>query len=330
MRYELEPTADAAVELLDIAEREDDPALLSEAHLLMGVSTSWGTEMQVAIDHLDQAVECFEATQSGFVAFRVGPNPGVVAYAVNGLLRWQAGLPDTALDRMDGAVRIARELDHPYSVAYALHHANLLDLWRTDHESVLARSAELQQLTDVHDYPVWRALALVLRGTAMTANGQGDVGLATIEQGFAIYSELSTPPVFWPMLLMVRAMAYALAGDPARGLALIEEAHASVAPGDPLVAELFQARGDLLVAARPGDTMEAEGLFEQAAAASGRRGARMLELQALTSLAAVRRGRSDGPDTVRRLQAAYEGFSEGFSAAPLAAARALLREPDET
>jgi predicted ATPase len=326
MRYELEPTAEAARELMDIAEKEADPALLSEAHLLMGVSTSWADDMDLALDHLDLAVASFDATSSGFVEFRVGPNPGVVAYAVSGLLRWQAGHPDRAVDRMEGAVRVARDLDHPYSVAYALHHATLLDLWRADHESVTARSSELLRLTETHDYPVWRALAVVLHGTARIASGEPDAGLAEIERGFAIYSELSTPPVFWPMLLMVRATAYGLAGDAGRGLELIQEAQASVAPGDPLIAELFQARGDLLVAARPDDTMEAEGLFEQAAAISSRRGARMLELQALTSLAAVRAGRSDGPDTLRRLRVAYDRFTEGFSTAPLNAARACLRE----
>ena len=324
MRYELGPTTEAAHELMEIAAQEGDPALLSEAHLLMGVSTSWAEDMAVAIEHLDRAVESFEATRSGFVEFRVGPNPGVVAYAVSGLLGWQAGLPDTAVTRMEGAVRLARDLDHPYSLAYALHHATLLDLWRLDLESATEGSTESLHVTEVHDYPVWRALALVLHGTAAVASGQPDAGLAEIEQGFARYAELSTPPVFWPMLLMVRASAYGLAGQADRGLELIEEAAASLADGDPLEAELDAARGDLLVMARPQDTAEAEALFEKAAALAGGRGARMLELEALTSLAAIRRGRPDGEDARRRLRTVHDSFTEGFDSAPLTAARALL------
>ena len=69
----------------------------------------WFDDLSVATDHPDQAIACFESTNSGFVEFRVGPNPGVVAYAVAALLSWPAGLADTAVSRMERAVVLARE-----------------------------------------------------------------------------------------------------------------------------------------------------------------------------------------------------------------------------
>ena len=48
--------------------------------------------------------------------------------------------------------------------------------------------------------------------------------LARTEQGVALYLGLTTQPVFWPLLLSVRARAFALAGRPAEGLSLIDEA----------------------------------------------------------------------------------------------------------
>ncbi|MFL6206131.1 MAG: ATP-binding protein [Acidimicrobiales bacterium] len=320
MRYELEPTKEAARGLMEIAEKEADPALLSEAHLLTGISSSWMDDLAVAIEHLDQSISCFEATKSGFVEFRVGPNPGVVAYAVAGLLGWQAGGADTAVARMDGALQLAKDLDHPYSVAYALHHAALLDLWRMDHTSVEARTTELRHLTDTHDYPVWRALALILHGTAAAASGRPEAGLEEIDRGFAIYEQLSTPPVFWPMLLMVRAAASGMAGHVDVGLELIAQAEAGLASGDPVVGELAVARGDLLLAAADGDAAHAEALFEEAAALAASRGARMLELEALLRLASLR----PGAEPLARLRAVYDTFSEGFDTVQLTRARALL------
>ena len=82
--------------------------------------------------------------------------------------------------------------------AYALHHATLLDLWRLDFRSVARSGRGVAPPHRAHDYPVWRALALVFQGTATVASGPARAGLAEIEQGFALYHELSTPPVFWP------------------------------------------------------------------------------------------------------------------------------------
>ena len=98
-----------------------------------------------------------------------------------------------------------------------------------DAPSVAAGPTESLRLAETHDYPVWRALALVFRGTATVACGEPDAGLAEIEQGFALYHELSTPPVFWPTLLMIRATAYGLAGEVDRALELMREAESNLA-----------------------------------------------------------------------------------------------------
>jgi hypothetical protein len=269
-------------------------------------------------------VACFERTRSGFVEFRVGPNPGVVAQTVSGLLRWSEGQPDAARRHLADAVRLARDLDHPYSVAYALHHATLLDLWRHDLDSVAHRAQESLDLCEVYDYPVWRALATILHGTARVGTGQPAAGLAEVEQGFAMYRELQTPPVFWPQLMMVRANAYGMAGQVDRALDLMGEADDSLAHQDPLAGELAIARGDLLLATSDPDLGEATALFERAASIAVAQGARMNELIALTRL--VRLGRDgDGGDGPRdRLRAVYDSFTEGFDAHPLVDARAVL------
>ncbi len=71
------------------------------------------TTSSIAIEHADKAVAHFEAAGSGFVAFRVGPNPGVVALAVSGLFRWMAGFAEGAVGREERAVRLAREARSP-------------------------------------------------------------------------------------------------------------------------------------------------------------------------------------------------------------------------
>lgn len=100
---------------------------------------------------------------------------------------------------------MATELDHPYSRTYALHHAAVLELWREGLGRLLALAQELLQVANTHDYPIWRALALVIRGTAGVGTGEVEAGLADRERGFTLCQGTITPPVFWRGLLMVRA-----------------------------------------------------------------------------------------------------------------------------
>ena len=55
----------------------------------------------------------------------------------------------------------------------------------------------------------------------MVGSGDVDAGLARVEEGFDLYRGLSTPPVFWPGLLMLRAIALGMAGRSHEGLVFI-------------------------------------------------------------------------------------------------------------
>lgn len=323
-RGDFERASATARELMAFAEHDSDPALLAEAHLTRCVSTSWLHDLPTAIEDTDKAAAYFEAVRSDFVALRVGPSPGVVAHAIAGLLRWTAGLPDLAARSRERGLRLADELAHPYSKAFALHHAALLDYWRSDLPAVEARAEESKRLAEAHDYAIWRALALIFRGTARVGSGRVDTGLAEMEKGFGLYQKLSTPPIFWPSLLAIRATSHAAAGDTGRALVLIEDARASLRGKHPAAAEVALAHADILLAGPTPAVDAARGLFNHAAELSADRGARMLELQARTRLAAIDAGSPLQDQALRRLRELYETFEEGHDAAPLRAAAAVL------
>jgi hypothetical protein len=226
---------------------------------------------------------------------------------------------------MDRALQLARDLEHPYSIAYALHHAAVLDLWRGDPASVTAHADESLDLATTHDYPIWQALALVLGGAAAVSTTDApDPGLAQIERGFTLYEELSTPPVFWAHLLMIRASAYAAAGQVHRALALLEVAESSVESHDPVEANIAIAHGDVLLLLPSRDPVEVEALFERAAAHASARRARMVELEALTRLATLHRTGVKGDDARRRLRSVVDAFTEGFDTLQMTAAKSAL------
>jgi predicted ATPase/class 3 adenylate cyclase len=325
-RGEFEKTAAVGRELLDLAEQQEDAGLQVEGHLVLGSSLAFLGDLPTGLDHLDRAIALFDPHQHGSGRFRLGPSPGVVPYTTSALLAWLLGYPDRAIERAVGAVDLARQLNHPFTLAYTLFHVGFLDLWRRELELVHERASGVLDVAEEHDYQIWRALALALQGAAMTGLGRPEEGPARIDQGIALYQGLKTPPVFWPLLLSVRAGALAVGGRPADGLELINEAIAMTGEGNILYPEFALLKGDLLLALADADG--AEHWFQSAFDVAGDLGVRMSKLRAATRLSRLWRAAGKRPDGTDELRGVYETFTEGFDTLDLLEARAVLDEVD--
>jgi predicted ATPase/class 3 adenylate cyclase len=327
MRSDFDSALEIGRELLAIAEQQRDPMLLSDAHLVYGMNTAFLGDFDDGLQHLDTAIEYFDTGAAGLVKFRIGPSPGVVANVVSGLLLWGIGFPDRAVARLERGLTVADELGHPYSRAYAIWHAALLDLWRFDLSAMATRAETLHVLATAHDYPIWRALAVVLRGTKMIADGDVEDGLAEVDRGFDLYDDQTTPPIFWPELLQVRAAGRMLAGRIDQALALVAASESLIPATDPQTPDLAIMRGDLHMAMAPPDVATAEASYQNAFDVAHERGLRMAELQAATRLATLHRGTPREQGSLAQLRDVYNSFTEGHDAVQLVAARTVLDAP---
>ena len=315
--------AEMGQKLLDLAELENDDEMRVEGHLVFGFSSAFSRDLDTGFHHLDLAIERFDPAMQGS-GRRFGPSPGVVARNVSGLLLWQSGWPDQAGIRATAAVEVARKLNHPFSLAYALYHAGLLDLNRRRLEQVRERAIELASVATANDYPVWRALASVLHGVANCALGLIEEGLTMTEAGHGLYSGLTTPPVFWAPLLSLRAAAFAMSGRPDRALELIDEAIAFGGTDDMDQPDFHVLRGDILSYLPNPDLAAVEASYEAALRGTWATSARLTELSVRTRLVALRRAQGLSPDGTDELRSLYAWFTEGFDEPELVAARSIL------
>jgi hypothetical protein len=237
------------------------------------------------------------------------------------------GLPDRALERATRAVALATELEHPFSLAYALFHTGFLHLWRREPEPMRDRAVGVLDVADEHDLQIWRALGTCLLGAAKTGLGRSEEGLAEIHEGIALYHGLKTPPVFWPLILFVRAEACGRSGGPAEGLRLIEEALeiADQGSGLTLLPDFYSLKGDLLL--REANNLDAEPWFQRAFDAAGKLDAKMMQLRAAIGLCRSQRQRGHTQYGVDLLSAVYATFTEGFTTPDLIHAANLLESP---
>ncbi|HSL26089.1 MAG TPA: hypothetical protein VLA54_07370, partial [Acidimicrobiia bacterium] len=326
---DFEHAADMGRQLLELGERERDDSVTAEGHYVVGAAVAFSGDLDTGLPHLERAIELHNPRVHGSNRFRLGPNTGVVARVASGLLFWSGGALDRGVERVAGALVLAREIDHPYSIAYALYHNGFLALGRSRFDEALGRAKELAELAEDNDYPLWMTLAKVLEGVALTALGQPDQGLVLTEVGVDLYRGLTTPPIFWPLVLSLRAVVHALAGQPARALELIEEAMTAEGSQryvdqryvDP---ELLVSKGDFLMMLPEPDPTLAEAVYLTAIEGSLARRQRLTELRARTRLVGLRRAMGHSPDGSEELAALHGTFTEGFDEADLVRARELL------
>jgi predicted ATPase/class 3 adenylate cyclase len=325
-RGEFDKTAAIGRELLELAEQQDDSGLQVEGHLIVGSSVAFLGDVSTGLNHLDRAIALFDPDRHQPGPLRLGPSSGVSSHTTSALLLWLLGSPDRAADRAGRALELAGQLNHPFTQAYTRFHVGLLDLWRREYELVQARGSGVLEVAEEHDYPIWRALGLALEGAAMTGLGRPEEGLARIDRGIDLYQGLKTPPVFWPLLLSVKAGALGLSGQPAGGLELVDEAVAITGDDHIQFPDFALLKGDLLLALA--DASGAESRFRSAFEIAESLGLRMPQLRAATRLTRLRRAARKRPDGSDVLRDVFETFTEGFETPDLVEARAVFNEVD--
>jgi tetratricopeptide (TPR) repeat protein len=308
-------------ELLDLAEGQDDAALQVEGCLVLGSSLAFTGDIVGGLAELERGIALFDPARHRPGPLRLGPSSGVSSCTTAALLLWLLGEPRRSAERAAKALEFAGELHHPFTEAYALFHVGFLDLWRREPERARERARGAIEVAEEQDYPIWKALGVTLEGAALATLGRVEEGVARIESGISEYEGLRTPPVFWPLLLYIRAGGHGLSGRPAEGLELLEEAIGIVGEDNLQYPDFALLQGDLLLAMGAGEG--AEDRFRRAFDVAQGLGLHTPQLRAATRLTRLRPAR--GPQLLRDV---YETFADGFETVDLADARALLDEVD--
>jgi predicted ATPase/class 3 adenylate cyclase len=328
-RAQFDKAADLGRQILALGERENDPRILLDGHLVLGSTKAFIDDLQGGLDHLDQAIALAASVPARARAMQVGNDPRVASLTTSAFTLWLLGYPDRASERMDAAIALSAELDHPFTAVYARFHAGLLNLWRREPGLAFERATGLLEIAEEHDFRTWSAAGGCLLGAAQVGLGRFEDGLANIRAGMDLYRGLRSPLVFWPMLLYIDAGASYGVGTPANGLPAIDSAIELMSPGagTTLVPELHLLKGDLLAAIAAADGRDdpvAEGWYRSAFDRADELGARMTLLRAATRLARLAQARGEAEAAAGLLSPIYASFTEGSATADLREAKDVL------
>jgi class 3 adenylate cyclase/predicted ATPase len=365
VRADLAAAREAGEQLLSMAERIQDSAMLLEARRTLGSTLLWQGEFSLAYIHLTQAVTLYDQRQHGSPkSLYGGADPGIVCLCELSRVLWFLGYPEQALLKSQSALTLARHQADPFDLGFALIFAAGLHQFRREGRITQEHAEAGIALAREHGFTALLSAGTIRRGWALAEQGHAEEGLQYMQQGLTS-RQATGAELAQPYFLALQAEVYGHLGQGDRALTLLSEALAAMhASGEHrLEAELYRLKGELTLqqfkvqgstlkvenphSAFPNPQLDAEACFLKALDVARRQQAKSLELRAAVSLVRLQRYQAQDrsphntqhktPVTQREgramlnkaytmLSEVYNWFTEGFDTKDLREAKTLLTE----
>ena len=317
--------SELADETLLFGERFQDPGILMEALFLKGITRLYRGDFAGARECCARAIEEFDDRErTAFWARLVGEDAGVTHRCYLALALWHLGFADRALALNQEMIQLARSINHPFSLEYALHHTGWLHQHCRLGAKAQAAGEEQIRIATEQAFLFWHASGTLYSASGILLQGQLEQGIRLLQGGLRAYratgAELAVP-----YYLSILAEACLRAGRLAEARTALEEALSLVEKNDERFqeAELQRLEGELVLA-ESGDQGIALECFQRAVATARRQRSKAWELRATTSLAKLWRKQGRSEKAFEALSAVHGTFTEGFTTPDLVDAAALL------
>ena len=322
--------AHAAAFLSDVEARPDSPEA-GVAHRAAGATRWFAGEYREARDHFERALALFQPGRDDDLAFRFGADAGVGAMGFLAIASWPLGEVDRAISFNDRMQTRMANLTHVGALAVGRMFAAMFELMRGDHARAAANAFELVRLARQYDMSLYLAYGVFLEGWATAASGATGDALERMRHGVELMRKQNVL-LFDGLLKIALAEAEAREGDPARAIAILDEALATCdrAGYRAFEAELHRARGEILLKRDPADPAPAEEALLTAIAVARRQSTRSFQLRAALSLAKLYQSTDRSAKAHAVLAPALDGFSPTPEMPEIAEAEALLAALAET
>jgi class 3 adenylate cyclase/predicted ATPase len=323
---ELNKAQEFARQFLDLAEQQQDAALLVGSYHALGQTLFHLGDLIAARRTVEQGVALFDPEQHRLSNWP-GGQPGEQCYLHDAFLLWMLGYPDQAVRRSEEALAMANELANPANLINTLAFVAILHVLRRDPSAARQRAKAVMEISAEQRHSFYLGHGTVLHGWARAAQGQVEEGIAEIDQGIATFR--ATGALTWiPYFLGLLAEAYGRVKRTDDALGWVAEALALADKTEQHCwqAELNRIKGELLLALASDHHAEAERCFSQALEFARAQQAKSWELRAATNLGRLWQQQGKVEEAHKMLSGIYDWFTEGFDTADLKDAKDLLED----
>ena len=323
-RLELSAACDIARQLVALAQRLGDPSMMAEARFALGHTLFLLGEFSAAGEPLKQQLEKTDVSH-GHPSYLAG-DPEAMVLSLASWVLWCRGYPQRARRRSEEALTLAHTLSQPYSLTLVSIIASQLHKFLREGAAARNTAEKAVEIATQSGFGLQLAQATVHRGAGLVELGKFEQGVSEVKRGIDAVEATGALPR--SMYLALLGEGYSKWGRVDEGLACIATALArSAKSGEHSYdAELLRLRGEMLLAANPPASGEAEQSFRSAIDLARSQDAKSWELRATTSLARMLAKQGKRDEARAMLADIYNWFTEGFDTADLKDAKTLLDE----
>jgi tetratricopeptide (TPR) repeat protein len=329
---EMQRVNELGKQLLTLAEKQQDSVPFMLAYRALLTASYWSNDFVRAHGYAEQGMQLYDPQQHGSLGFVYGVDLGVAFLIEGAWALWYLGYSDQALQKSQAAVTLARDISHPYSLAWALAAAAWTHLYRREGRAACTLVDEAITLSSTQDFPHWVAMGTMVRGWALAELEQWREGISLMQQGIAGYwaTGAKLGRACWVAQV---AKTLGQVGQVEEGFRLMTEAMAFLSGGAVrhYEAEIYRLKGELTLTQSSVQRLEsmvkeAEECFWKAIEVARRQQAKSLELRATTSLTRLWQQQGKAAEARQMLAEIYGWFTEGFDTKDLQEAKRLIEE----
>lgn len=320
---ELETARDIAEEFLRLAERLPYPGLAMRGHWALEITFTHLGNYPRALEHYEKAFALYDPAQHRDDSFLYALNPGVAMPCFAAWALWFMGLPDQALNTMDQALALARELSEPHGIAHAFMFASVLHHFRREYYLTQHYANVVIEASRAHGLAMYEGMATIMKGWTIGEEGRNGEAIEEMRAGLAALEATGTYLVR-PHFLALLAQSLACADQRDEALYLFDKAIAMVnLKGEAYYeSELYRLKGELLL--KDNNVTNAEQCFKRSMVIAESQEAKSWQLRTAMSLTRFYRSHGRTEEAQSLVAPVYKSFTEGFETADLREAAVFL------
>jgi len=325
IRGQYDTAEQLGAQLLGLAERERNRAVLLDAQVLLGGVFFYRGELSMAHDHLERAISMLSSDSNKPDAPAYAQDRVVLALSWMALTMWMLGYPQRAVEHSQRAMRLSSDPPHPFSRAIALTFDAVLHQLRGEPEIVRQRAHEGLAISTEHEFSLFAACDTLLLGWALREQGREADGLTQLRSGLSQFRQTGANQTL-PYYLTLLAEAHCHAAHFDEGFRAIAEAESAMhATGERQPeAEIYRVKALLLAKCGTSEQSEAEHFLLKSLEAARRQNSKSFELRTAISLCELWIAQGKKRDAQELLSGLYSWFTEGFDTPQLREAAHLL------
>jgi class 3 adenylate cyclase/predicted ATPase len=312
-------------EAMEQAKQTGVPHEMTAALAAATTSSIFKGEAPLALEYSEASWRGYDIATHGDMVALYGQDIGLWCADFGSWATWLMGRADEADRRYGEANRIAGELGHPLSLASGLVHQSLLYSMAGEVERTMDYADQTIVVCEEVGIPARLVEALIMKGWALSEQGQLDEGITLTQQGMAGWrgagAEIARP--WWLALL---SQQYSRKGDLEAAMAALDEGFSTIEmSGERLwLPELHRLRGQLLLQMDTKQLQAAEKHFRSAITVASEQMSKFWELRAAVSLGELLKQRGEDQQAAALVRPLVDGFTEGLETRDLREAGQFL------